>query len=119
HRLHPPVGALLAAAVLARGQVQRLARRSHDLARVGIVGHQLHALGAHIQSYEQPHLLIPEKKVSATKNRVRHPRRHECPLAGTKLRTRWHGRELYTSPGQKPCCTAQHAASGSPSSVSV
>src|SRR5690606_40266028 len=41
--------------------------RSHDLARVGIVGHQLHALGAHIQSYEQPHLLIPEKKLALPK----------------------------------------------------
>src|SRR5690606_21563715 len=61
YRLDPPVGALLTAAVVAGREVERLAGGGHDVAGIRIVGHQLDALGAHIQSYEQAHLPVPRK----------------------------------------------------------
>ena len=61
HRVHPPVRALLAAAVVAGRQVQWLARGRDNLARPGVIDHELHALRAYIESSKQPHREIPRK----------------------------------------------------------
>src|SRR5690606_31820433 len=53
--------ALLAAAIVASRQVERLSSGGHDASRPRVVDHELHALRAHIQPSKQPHRMIPRK----------------------------------------------------------